>query len=52
MIVSARQRGNPVLEAVRNVGWAFGETVADYVLSESAAALFLSLRLTCSTRRT
>ena len=44
MIVSARQRGNPVLEAVRNVGWAFGETVADYVLSESAAALFLSLR--------
>lgn len=44
LIVSHRQQGNPVLRAIRNVSWQFGETTADYVLSEHACALFLSLR--------
>lgn len=44
LIVSNRQRGNPILKCIRNVAWTFGETPADYQLSESACALFLSLR--------
>ncbi|NWI13329.1 ERCC1 protein, partial [Crypturellus soui] len=38
------QRGNPVLRFVRNVPWAFGDIVPDYVLGQSTCALFLSLR--------
>ncbi|XP_065066344.1 DNA excision repair protein ERCC-1-like isoform X2 [Rhopilema esculentum] len=44
IIVSARQRGNPVLKHIRNVAWEFGEIVPDYVLGQKACALFLSLR--------
>ncbi|XP_038623042.1 LOW QUALITY PROTEIN: DNA excision repair protein ERCC-1 [Tachyglossus aculeatus] len=44
IIVSPRQRGNPVLKYVRNVTWQFGDIVPDYVLGQSTCALFLSLR--------
>ncbi|XP_004597998.2 DNA excision repair protein ERCC-1 [Ochotona princeps] len=44
IIVSPRQRGNPVLKFVRNVPWEFGEVLPDYVLGQSTCALFLSLR--------
>ncbi|KAM6188799.1 LOW QUALITY PROTEIN: DNA excision repair protein ERCC-1 [Sarcoramphus papa] len=44
IIVSPRQRGNPVLKFVRNVPWEFGDIVPDYVLGQSTCALFLSLR--------
>ncbi|XP_063168171.1 DNA excision repair protein ERCC-1 [Candoia aspera] len=44
IIVSPRQRGNPILKFVRNVPWEFGEVVPDYVLGQSTSALFLSLR--------
>ncbi|KAM9257530.1 DNA excision repair protein ERCC-1 [Morus bassanus] len=44
IIVSPRQRGNPVLKFVRNVPWEFGDVVPDYVLGQSTCALFLSLR--------
>ncbi|XP_003406504.2 DNA excision repair protein ERCC-1 isoform X1 [Loxodonta africana] len=44
IIVSPRQRGNPVLKFVRNVPWEFGDVVPDYVLGHSTCALFLSLR--------
>uniref|UniRef100_A0A674JYQ1 ERCC excision repair 1, endonuclease non-catalytic subunit n=1 Tax=Terrapene triunguis TaxID=2587831 RepID=A0A674JYQ1_9SAUR len=44
IIVSARQRGNPILKFVRNIPWEFGEIVPDYVLGQSTCALFLSLR--------
>ncbi|XP_028992179.1 DNA excision repair protein ERCC-1 [Betta splendens] len=44
IIVSPRQRGNPILKFVRNVPWEFGEVVPDYVLGQTACALFLSLR--------
>ena len=33
-----------MLRAIRNVPWQYGESSADYVLSESTGALFLSLR--------
>ncbi|NWS86531.1 ERCC1 protein, partial [Toxostoma redivivum] len=44
IIVSPRQRGNPVLKFIRNVPWEFGDIVPDYVLGQSSCALFLSLR--------
>ncbi|XP_065520478.1 DNA excision repair protein ERCC-1 [Lathamus discolor] len=44
IVVSPRQRGNPVLRFIRNVPWEYGDVVADYVLGQSSCALFLSLR--------
>ena len=44
IIVSRRQQGNPVLKGIRNVPWQFGETSADYLLSDTTCCLFLSLR--------
>ncbi|KAG8515313.1 DNA excision repair protein ERCC-1 [Galemys pyrenaicus] len=44
IIVSPRQRGNPVLKFVRSVPWEFGDVLPDYVLGQSTCALFLSLR--------
>uniref|UniRef100_A0A672SVG3 Excision repair cross-complementation group 1 n=1 Tax=Sinocyclocheilus grahami TaxID=75366 RepID=A0A672SVG3_SINGR len=44
IIVSPRQRGNPILKFVRNVPWEFGEVVTDYVLGRTTCALFLSVR--------
>uniref|UniRef100_A0A673MQT8 Excision repair cross-complementation group 1 n=1 Tax=Sinocyclocheilus rhinocerous TaxID=307959 RepID=A0A673MQT8_9TELE len=41
IIVSPRQRGNPILKFVRNVPWEFGEIVPDYVLGRTTCALFL-----------
>lgn len=44
ILVSRRQQGNPILRAIRNVPWTYGDTSADYVLSETTCCLFLSLR--------
>lgn len=44
IVVSPRQRGNPILKFVRSVPWEFGEVVPDYVLGQTTCALFLSLR--------
>ncbi|XP_061219676.1 DNA excision repair protein ERCC-1 [Neopsephotus bourkii] len=44
IVVSPRQRGNPVLRFIRNVPWEYGDVAADYVLGQSSCALFLSLR--------
>ncbi|XP_067317611.1 DNA excision repair protein ERCC-1-like [Anolis sagrei] len=44
IIVSPRQRGNPVLKFIRNVPWEFGDIVPDYLLGQTTCALFLSLR--------
>ncbi|KAM4636176.1 DNA excision repair protein ERCC-1-like isoform 1-T2 [Discoglossus pictus] len=44
IVVSTRQRGNPLLKHVRNIPWEFGDIVPDYVLGESCCALYLSLR--------
>lgn len=44
IVVSTRQRGNPLLKHVRNVPWEFGDIVPDYVLGETCCAFFLSLR--------
>ncbi|KAI0733221.1 DNA repair protein rad10 [Fomitopsis betulina] len=44
IIVNPCQRGNPILECVRNVGKEFGDIVADYQVGRTTGVLFLSLR--------
>ncbi|XP_042867036.1 mating-type switching protein swi10-like [Penaeus japonicus] len=44
VIVSSRQRGNPILKSIRNVPWEYGEIVPDYTMGGTTCALFLSLR--------
>ncbi|XP_041036028.1 DNA excision repair protein ERCC-1 isoform X2 [Carcharodon carcharias] len=50
IVVSPRQRGNPILKFIRNVPWEFGDVVPDYILGQTACALYLSLRYHCLNR--
>ncbi|KAF2307173.1 hypothetical protein GH714_025282 [Hevea brasiliensis] len=44
ILVSHRQKGNPLLKHIRNVRWAFADVVCDYLLGQNSCALYLSLR--------
>jgi DNA excision repair protein ERCC-1 len=45
IIVSSRQRGNPILKSIRLVSWEFNDTIVpDYIIGEKASAVYLSLR--------
>lgn len=44
IIVSPRQKGNPVLAAIKSMPWEYGDIPADYVLGVTTCALFLSLK--------
>lgn len=44
ILVSHRQKGNPLLKHIRNVRWVFGDVVCDFLLGQSSCALYLSLR--------
>eukprot|EP01137_Pigoraptor_chileana_P022720 Opistho-2@87932 len=44
IIVNNRQRGNPVLKAIRNVPWEYGDIIPDFLLGGTTCALYLSLR--------
>lgn len=44
VLVNHRQKGNPVLKFFRNVRWQFADILPDYMLGQTTAALFLSLR--------
>ena len=44
ILVSPRQKGNPILNGVRNVAWEYSDTVTDYVLGATTCVLFLSLK--------
>ena len=44
ILVSPRQRGNPVLTALRSLPWEYSDIPADYVLGLTTCALFLSLK--------
>ncbi|CAN6581991.1 unnamed protein product [Malus baccata var. baccata] len=44
ILVSHRQKGNPLLKHIRNVRWEFADIVCDYLLGQSSCALYLSLR--------
>ncbi|CAG8596825.1 7390_t:CDS:2 [Diversispora eburnea] len=44
IIVNSCQKGNPILQCIRNVPWEYGEIVPDYLLGQTTCALFLSLK--------
>ncbi|CAI0391938.1 unnamed protein product [Linum tenue] len=44
ILVSHRQKGNPLLKHIRNVRWTFADVVGDYLVGQSSCALYLSLR--------
>ncbi|KAH1033104.1 hypothetical protein J1N35_045278 [Gossypium stocksii] len=44
ILVSHRQKGNPLLKHIRNVRWAFADVACDYLLGPNSCALYLSLR--------
>ncbi|KAL6990270.1 hypothetical protein U1Q18_050533 [Sarracenia purpurea var. burkii] len=41
ILVSHRQKGNPLLKHIRNVRWVFADVVSDYLLGQSTCALYL-----------
>ncbi|KAL1965125.1 hypothetical protein VTN77DRAFT_6038 [Rasamsonia byssochlamydoides] len=44
ILVSARQKGNPILNHVKLIPWEYADIPADYVLGSTTCALFLSLK--------
>ncbi|KAG6008886.1 hypothetical protein E4U21_003698 [Claviceps maximensis] len=44
ILVSPRQRGNPVLASIRSMPWEYSDIPADFVLGLTTCALFLSLK--------
>lgn len=44
ILVHSKQRGNPLLKAIRTVPWEFADIVADYVVGATTCILFLSLK--------
>ncbi|KAI0553086.1 restriction endonuclease type II-like protein [Xylaria curta] len=44
ILVSPRQKGNPVLAALRSLPWEYSDIPADYGLGTTTCALFLSLK--------
>lgn len=44
LLVSPKQKGNPLLKFIRNVPWEFSDIVPDYVMGKTMCALFLSIK--------
>ncbi|EEZ97282.2 DNA excision repair protein ERCC-1-like Protein [Tribolium castaneum] len=44
VLVSPKQRGNPLLKSICNVPWEYDDIVPDYQMGRTTCALFLSLR--------
>jgi DNA excision repair protein ERCC-1 len=44
ILVSPRQKGNPILNGIRSVPWEYSDILPDYVLGVTTCALFLSLK--------
>lgn len=44
ILVSTRQKGNPILNHIKIVPWEYADIPADYVVGTTACALFLSLK--------
>ena len=44
ILVSPRQKGNPILTNLRSFAWEYSDIPADYVLGVTTCALFLSLK--------
>ncbi|MCJ1303143.1 ssDNA endonuclease and repair protein rad10 [Hypocenomyce scalaris] len=44
ILVSPRQKGNPILNNIRSLPWEYSDIPSDYVLGNTTCALFLSLK--------
>lgn len=44
ILVSPRQKGNPILNSIRAMPWEYADIPADYVIGLTTCALFLSLK--------
>ncbi|KAK8216175.1 restriction endonuclease type II-like protein [Phyllosticta capitalensis] len=44
ILVSPRQRGNPILNSIRAVPWEYSDIAPDYTVGATTCALFLSLK--------
>lgn len=44
VLVNNCQRGNPVLQHIRNIGWEYADIVPDYQVGLASCVLFLSIR--------
>ncbi|XP_029659299.1 DNA excision repair protein ERCC-1 [Formica exsecta] len=44
VLVSPKQKGNPLLKFINNVPWEHSDIVPDYVMGKTTCALFLSIR--------
>ncbi|PWY98650.1 hypothetical protein BCV70DRAFT_25436 [Testicularia cyperi] len=44
VLVNSCQRGNPVLQHIRNIGWEYADIVPDYQVGLASCVLFLSIR--------
>ncbi|CAM0956453.1 unnamed protein product [Alopecurus aequalis] len=44
ILVSNRQKGNPLLKHIRNARWTFADIIPDYLIGQSSCALYISLR--------
>ena len=44
ILVSPRQKGNPIINSIRAMPWEYADIPADYVLGQTTCALFLSLK--------
>lgn len=44
ILVSTRQKGNPILALIRSLPWEYSDIPSDYVLGNTTCALFLSLK--------
>lgn len=44
ILVSTRQKGNPILNHIKSLPWEWTDTPCDYVLGATTCALFLSLK--------
>ncbi|KAI9883225.1 MAG: hypothetical protein M1823_005018 [Watsoniomyces obsoletus] len=44
ILVSPRQKGNPILNHIQSVPWEYSDIPSDYVLGSTTCALFLSLK--------
>lgn len=44
LYVSPRQKGNPILDHIRNVPWQYQTMAPDYIFNSTSCALFLSIK--------
>ncbi|KAK2587499.1 hypothetical protein KPH14_003199 [Odynerus spinipes] len=44
LLVSPKQKGNPLLKFISNVPWEYSDIIPDYVMGKTTCALFLSIR--------